>query len=69
VVDESWDEKVWMEVNAFEATLVMQDLGEGVDWPCVCTVAGDKGLDNQSRTNEVEWGEDEPCYEVGCNGE
>jgi hypothetical protein len=51
VVDEGWDEEVGVKVDAFEATFVMQDLGKGVDRPCVGAVAGDEGLDYESRTD------------------
>jgi len=42
VVDHSWDEEVWMEVDAFEATFIVQDLGESVDGSCVGAVAGNE---------------------------
>jgi len=61
VVDEGWDEEVWMKVDASEAAFVVQDLGEGINWSSVRAVAGDERLDYQSSTNKVERREYEPC--------
>jgi len=51
VVDDSWDEEVWMEVDAFEAAFIVQNLGERVDGSCVGAVAGDKRLEYKPRTD------------------
>lgn len=69
VIDNGGGEEVRVEVDAFEAAFVSEDLGEGVDGSGVAAVARGEGLDDEAGAYEVERGEEEACDEVGGYGE
>lgn len=55
-VEEGGDEEVWVKIDPAEATLLSENLLESVDWSGVGAVAGMRGLNDKSRTYEIEWG-------------
>ena len=60
VVNEGGNEEVGVEVDAFEAAFVLENLGKSVDGARVCAVARKEGLNNEARSDEVKRGEKKP---------
>jgi len=68
-VDECGDEDVGVQVNAFQAAFVLENLEEGVNGSCVRAMSWVEGLDDEAGADEVEWGEEEAGNDVGGNGD
>jgi len=51
MVDKSGNEEMGMEINASEATFIVQYMRKGINGSCVSAISGNGGLDYKSSTD------------------